>query len=317
MAQLQALRLNQCYETNPFMSSDNEVAIGLKRVDGSVKPEHAVLASAAAFIARNRARFEGYVAPDVAIVVPTAEQLSPRSLSTVAVRATVRAFYEEIGIPLRAVADHRASRDLGQPRIIVLPACRSVSDEGWRAIVGAVERGATLVCSGWFEADDAGLPAERLGAAPRPLRMIEESPGFAGAPAAVFRFPGTTPESWPAAALPGPRRVTAGLGSIVHHPLPVEWAEPTPALARFYRAALAGTNVAPRVELEAPGAGLLVVTIPFRDAWLLVAVNESSQPRQVVARRPGTRARVTFDVPPARARMAMIDPVAWTTIDAS
>ena len=97
-----------CYETNPFMNSDNEAAIGAKRVDGSAKPEHAALAAAAAFVARNRARFDGRVAPDVALVVPTSEHLSPRSLAAGATRAVVRAFYENLGIPLRAVADHRA-----------------------------------------------------------------------------------------------------------------------------------------------------------------------------------------------------------------
>lgn len=306
-----------CYETNPFMNSDNEAAIGLKRVDGSVKPEHAVLGAAAAFVARNRLRFDGYAAPDVAIIVPTAEQLSPRSLSTFAVRAAVRAFYEDLGIPLRAVAEHRAARDLGQPRVIVLPACRSVSDEGWRAIIGAVEKGATLVCSGWFETDDAGLPAERMRVEPRPLRMIEESPGFDGGAATVVRFPGTTPESWYAAAFEAPHRVARGAGAVVHHPLPLEWAEPTPALAGFYRAAIAGSTVVPRVELDGARAGLLVVTVPFRDAWLLVAINESSRPRQVAARRSGIVSRVTFDVPAGHARMAMVDPRAWTIVDAS
>ena len=306
-----------CYETNPFMNSDNEAAIGLKRVDGSVKPEHAVLATAAAFVARNRSRFDGYVTPDVTLVVPTAEQLSPRSLSATATRAAVRAFYEELGIPLRAVAEHRAARDLGQPHVIVLPACRSISDDGWGAIIGAVAKGASLICSGWFETDEAGLPAERLGVASRPLRMIEGAPGLDGGAATSFRFPGTIPESWYAAALPAPRRVARGSGTIVHHPLPIEWAEPTPSLARFYQAAI-GAMVAPRVELDGGRTpGLIVATVPFREAWLFVAINESSGARQVVARRPGAAQRVTFDVPAGYARMAIVDPHSWTIVDLS
>src|SRR5262249_6242396 len=47
-----------CYDVNPFMASDNEVAIGLKRVDQSYKPEHGVLARVAQFVARNRDRFD-------------------------------------------------------------------------------------------------------------------------------------------------------------------------------------------------------------------------------------------------------------------
>jgi hypothetical protein len=306
-----------CYETNPFMNSDNEAAIGAKRVDGSVKPEHAALAAAAAFVARNRARFDGRVAPDVALVVPTSEHLSPRSLAAGATRAVVRAFYENLGIPLRAVADHRAVRDLGRPRVIVLPACRSISDDAWGAIAAVVEQGATLISSGWFETDEAGLPAERLGGGSRPLRMYEEVPGVAGARGAVFRFSGTIPESWPAAHVAAPRRLSRGSGTIVHHPLPIEWADPTPSLAEFYRSAMSGTNVAPLVDVEGIAPGVLLVTVPFRDAWLLVAVNESSRTRSVICRRPGKTQRVAFEVEAGYGRMAFIDPRAWTLIDLS
>jgi hypothetical protein len=306
-----------CYETNPFMNSDNEAAIGAKRVDGSAKPEHAALAAAAGFVARNRARFDGRVVPDVALVIPTSEHLSPRSLAAGATRVTVRAFYEDLGIPLRAVAEHRAARDLGRPRVIVLPACRSISDDGWGAIVAAVEQGARLICSGWFETDEAALPAERLGGGSRPLRMYEEVPGVAGARGAVFRFSGTIPESWPAADLARPRRISRGAGTIVHHPLPIEWADATPSLAGFYRSAMIGTKVAPLVDLDGIAPGVLLVTVPFRDAWLLVAVNESSWARTITARRPGTRRRVSFEVDAGHGRMALIDPRAWTLIDLS
>jgi hypothetical protein len=296
-----------CYETNPFMNIDNEAAIGAKRVDGSAKPEHGILTAAAAFVARNRARFEGRIPPDVALVVPTSEHLSPRSLAQNATRQAVRAFYEELGIPLRAVAEHRAARDLERPRVILLPACRSVSDDGWKAIVAAVEQGATLICSGWFETDDVGLPAERLGGASRPLRMWEGG----------FRFSGTIPESWPAANFGAPRRISRGAGTIVQHPLPVEWADSTPALAEFYRSALADTGVAPLVDLAGLPPGVLLATLPFRDAWLLVAVNETSQKHTIAVRRPGAKQRVTFEVESGYGRMALIDQRTWSLLDVS
>jgi hypothetical protein len=59
------------------------------------------------------------------------------------------------------------------------------------------------------------------------------------------------------------------------------------------------------------------VTAPFRDAWLLVAVNESSRPGTVVARRPQTNGRVAFDVAAGCGRMALVDPGAWSLIDLS
>ena len=295
-----------CYETNPFMDSDNEAAIGVKRVDGSVKPEHRVLADAAAFVADHRERFDGYVEPDVALIVPTAEQLSSRSLAAAATRASVRTCYEDLRIRLRAVADHRADRDLGQPKAILLPACRSVSDACWGAIVAAVERGATLICSGWFETDDAGLPAERLGVGRRSLRMVETAASYDGRGAAeTLRFSGVTPESWYAADVPAPRRLSRGAGAIVHHPLPIEWADATPALAAFYRSALTAAGVTPLIVVDGdPVPGLMAVALPFRDAWLIVAVNESSGPRRLSIGRPGAVARVVLDVPAARSSFA-------------
>jgi hypothetical protein len=304
-----------CYDANPFMNSDNEAAIGLKRVDGSAKPEHGVLASAAAFVARNRTRFEGYIAPDVALIVPTSEQLSPRSLASVATRNVIRAFYEELGIPVRAVAEHCAARDLGAPRVIVMPASRSIADAAWQAVSAAVDAGAMLVCSGWFETDDAGLAAERLNVPPRPLSMIEEMADLDSTAASVFRFGTTMPESWPAADVPAPRRLARGRGTIVHHPLPIEWAEPSAALGRFYATALKGTGVDRKLERSTSAHGVVSAALPFRDAWLVVAVNESSRSQRVDARRPGTTASVTFDVDAGRGRMAFVDPRAWRLID--
>ena len=55
----------------------------------------------------------------------------------------------------------------------------------------------------------------------------------------------------------------------------------------------------------------------FRDAWLLVAINESSRAHKVVARRPKTTRSVTFDVDAGYGRMALIEPRTWTVIDLS
>jgi hypothetical protein len=147
--------------------------------------------------------------------------------------------------------------------------------------------------------------------------MIEEAAGLDG-PAETYRFGGTLPESWYAADIAGPRRLARGAGAIVHHPLPVEWSEPAPALGRFYRAALKGAALSPQVVLDGgPKPGLLLVPVLFRDAWLLVAVNESARDHQVVARRPGSSARVTFDVGAGLARMAFVDPRKWVILDLS
>lgn len=303
-----------CYETNPYMDSDNEVAIGLKRVDGSTKPEHAVLASLAGFMAQHRQRFDGHVAPDVALIVPTGDQLSVRNTALAATRAAIRALSGDLRVPVRAVAETRAAEDLGAPRLIVLPACRGIAEKAWQAIADTVEAGATLVCSGWFEADDAGVPASRLDLARRPLAAVEPA---GGETLEVVRFPGTLPESWFAAATAGSRSWSRGRGHVLHHPLPLEWAEPTPMLTRFYSDALALARVTPRVEVEGPSALLVVSVVPFARDWLIAAVNESPVDVRVALRRPGAVTRATLEVRAGWGRLAWLDPSTWTLIDAS
>ncbi len=62
---------------------------------------------------------------------------------------------------------------------------------------------------------------------------------------------------------------------------------------------------------------MLLVAVPFRSEWLLVAINESSRPHKVVARKPATTGSLAFDVNAGRARMAFIDPNAWKVVDLS
>lgn len=302
------------YDVNPYIANDNEAAIGLRRVDGSFKPEHGVLADLARFVGRHRARFDGYVEPDVVLLVPTADLLSSRDTATRATRAAVRACYETIGVRVRAVPDHRAARDLGDPRLVILPACRGVSDAGWAAVLAAVDAGATLACSGWFETDDAGLPAVRLGVERRPLRIVEDVADGQGRRES-YRFSSPLDESWYAAKGAAPSRSARGRGAILHHPLPLEWADPTPGLAAFYRTALASASITPNAVFDTGGPGLVAVIVPFRSDWLLVAVNETSAARRLQVSRPGASARFSLDVPAARSRLAVVDPRRWTVLD--
>src|SRR5262249_34190775 len=73
-----------CYEVNPYMASDNEVAIGIKRVDGSYKPEQRVWQEFAEFVHRNRERFDSPAPPEVVVIVPSGDQFSPRDDATAA-----------------------------------------------------------------------------------------------------------------------------------------------------------------------------------------------------------------------------------------
>jgi hypothetical protein len=255
-----------CYEVNPYMDSDNEVAIGLKRADGSCKPEHRVLRQLARFVADHRAAFDAPAPPGVALVLPAGDLFPPRPLETQATQRAIQILVAELGIPVQVVADHRTRGALDGAKLIVLPACRGLSQEGWDDIQHAVDHGATLLCSGSFETDDAGLPALRTGVAPRPLALVE----------GPLRYPRAITESAFAAALPSTMTDTPhGAGQLLQHALPLEWAEPTDAQLAPYRAALR----AARIPIPSPRPpGLFVRHLAFREATLVIAINESSQP---------------------------------------
>jgi hypothetical protein len=286
-----------CYDVNPYMASDNEVAIGLRRVDGSYKPEHGILREFARFVSAHRDKFDGYVEPDVVLIVPSAEMFSPRDTATGATRVAVRTLYERLGIPARAVAEYRAAEDLGSPKAIVLPATRGLSSAAWSAIEAAVNRGARLIASGWFETDDAGLPATRLGVDRRPLSAAEGN----------LRFGGTLPESWFAAAGDGqPAVITRGAGAIHHHPLPLEWADRTDAAEAHYRAALAAAGVTPVAFIDGRiPEGCTIRILPMAESLLIVGINESST-AQTVRVRQGAR-RVEVVMPAGMTEMMLVN----------
>ena len=61
----------------------------------------------------------------------------------------------------------------------------------------AADVGVDLVADGWFETDDVGLPALRLGPGDgrRPLSAVEDAVIASNEPALTVRFPGALPSA--------------------------------------------------------------------------------------------------------------------------
>lgn len=292
-----------CYHVNPYMASDNEVAIGAIRVDGSYKPEHEVLRTFSEFFARNREAFGGTVEADVVLVWPATDTFPPRVLGGNGTRRSVEILVEQLGVDVQVVPEPRLEEDLEQPLAIVLPACRGLSDRGWRAIMKRVSKGSVLLCSGWFERDDAGRPKSRLGVGRRGLAKVEGE-GLVY-PLGVFQSAfAADHDHWP-------RRQDWGRGVIHHYPVPLEWSERSPIQERAYRsmieAARVGSgNIPPALRGR---KGLFVRAVEFDEARLLVIINETSKSIEVTGNVLGDRAgeadRVAF--PPQVTRMILLD----------
>ena len=256
-----------CYDVNPYMAIDNEVAIGLHRVDGSYKPEHAVLRAFAAFVAANKAAFESPKEPEVALVVPTGDLFSARDHATQSVRRAIQTLCERLETPVQVVAEHRLPGDLPSVKQIYLPACRGLADTAWDAITTAMRGGAQLTCSGSFECDDVGNTATRLGVGRRTLAQVEHWDGQ------DLRYPLAIYES--AFAAQGAPTILAAQG-LRHVPVPLEWADSPEVAVRLL--ATKGKPVHP--------PGLTVRRFEFRSATLLVAVNEAKEARTLAGTNP-------------------------------
>jgi hypothetical protein len=272
------------------MPSDNEVAIGLRRPDGSYKPEHRILSDLADFISRHGQLFLEPAEPEVTVVVPFAEIFGPRNLQTAATRLLVRNLMELQGTPIRMVSEYRTGEQLGEPDLIVLPACSGISDRAWADILAAVENGSTLHCSGYFEADDAGLPAERLGARRRPLMLVETAADPPETEAEGWlRYPLEAVETGFAADHGAmPLEIPHGRGLIRHYALPLEWAESNHLQRYYHSLSLHTSGTARPGRFTARSAeGLGVYFQDFTGHTLAVAINETATPQNLTLIRLG------------------------------
>lgn len=251
--------VNWAWEINPYMASDNEVAIGVRRADGSYKPELDVLRRFARFFERTRELLVEPEPAEVALVLPASDHYSPRELQARGTRRALELLVQQ-GVDVRVVHEHDPSA-LGTPRLIVLPACRGISSPVWRAIQEALDHGAHLMCSGWFEADDAELPALRIGARRARLERYEHE--------GRLHYPLEITESAFRA-----REAVAPRPNVTHHAWPIEWADRSSVQVELYREVLVRVlgDVDPRPE------GLTVRRLPTSRGELFVVVNERAEP---------------------------------------
>jgi hypothetical protein len=250
------------------------------------------------------------------MVVPFSGIFGPRDLEIGATRQVIRSVMTPGGEQVQAVSEYRTGEDLGSPLLIILPATNGISDGAWRDIMDAVDRGAVLHCSGWFEQDDARLPASRLGVERCPLALHELGEPTESEFVPYLAYPLEAVESGYAAAHgQTPRWFDLGAGMVRHFAYPLEWTitESTSDMYLTLSRNVARNRTDSSRPVTAYGwhPGLDVYRLTFTDTHLLVAINEASVERTARFWRTGDSGRrenlyeITF--PPGVTRMLLVE----------
>ncbi|NLC55884.1 MAG: hypothetical protein GX774_03490 [Armatimonadetes bacterium] len=289
------------------------VSLGLVRDDGTADPELEALSAFSRFVERNRQHLAGREPEPAVMVVPQSGLLSPGSLAIAATQACVQAFHQASPVGLRAVNEYTLA-DLGEARLILLPAARLLRQEAWEALLEHVATGATLLITGPIDEDEHWQRRERLAelglaAHTHPVAR-EESVLLEGRPL-TLRFGGDKPYRVDKAVLVGrPAEVTVvphGHGRLLFAPLPFELADSLEPLVALYAAAVAYSGLPPPFTLAGEAPGVLVRALWCRQAVLYGLISQCAEDRQVEILHGAQAVRLTARVPARRAVLLLVD----------
>ncbi len=270
------------WNTNPYMKSDNEAAIGLHRIDGTAKPELKPVSEYARFIAHHKHLMIGRVDEEVVMVIPHSQIFSTRNFGTEATQKCVRTIAYHCRVPLRAVSEYRLSGLKNPPRLLVVPSPRVLTEEAWVALLSLAEKGSTVLLTGAIDADEHWMPAERskqIGFPATTVPIVEEEFLSVGRNDFKVSFRGDKLQRLEKAVIAqsGDSLVTKphGKGTILWCPLPVELSDGVTASVLVYRHALQVAGVESIVGYKNDDLSVLIIPTIYSDTMLYTCISES------------------------------------------
>ncbi|MCC6483249.1 MAG: cellulase family glycosylhydrolase [Armatimonadetes bacterium] len=282
------------WNTNVYMDSDNEVGIGFLRADGTEKPELDAFRAIAEFFRSNAEKMTGRQREEAVIVIPHSNLFSARCLADRATRTAVRALEYGAGISTRCVSEYRMA-DLGQPRLIVLPVARNLRPDCWKALLGKVEQGSTLLATGFIDCDDYWRRVERLDRLgikthSVPVHRCEDLRYDAGAPVEPTHtravFSGEALQRVDRAVVCGSNDssifvVSHGKGKVIYCAVPLEVSSNADeCVIPIYLRAAREAGISHCEDISDMETEVLRRREVFKDYTLLIEVNEASSKRQ-------------------------------------
>ncbi len=309
--------LEWVWNVNAMMANDNETPIGAIRPDGTEKPEADVLAGFAQFAGRSPQSFTRIELPQVTIV--TSQSLLYTGMNALALSAQKKAlralaYYDHT--PARMLPENRLD-ELGDPKLVILPAPQAFTEAAWQQLLGYVARGGCLLVSGPLARDEHWQIIDRLsplhiqaGLVPlavrqsalrlsseAPLMQITYPPEVQQAPVEVLRFAD-------GASL---KQIVHGRGKILWAADPVEFAENYEPTATLYAYALTAVGVSPVFKQIHPlSPGILAFPTVLKDAVLYSFSSESLDDTDVDIEDSTTKAHLHFRLAAQRGAVILL-----------
>jgi hypothetical protein len=267
------------WNSNCYMPSDNEAAIGLLRADGAAKPELAALRGVAEFVAAAQRHLVGREDERVLMVVPHSNMFSVRNTSTDATKMAVRVMQYRCRVGMAAVSEYAVTPAMRAPRLVVVPAPLVLRQDAWEGLLAWARRGSLVLVTGPIDRDEHGNRVERL-----------ERLGIRG----------------PDVAAVVQRTIPLGLGAVLWSPQPAESSSDPEATAVLYRWALGQAGIEPAFSVDGADASILVHAAAYQSCVLFTLVSEN--PRAVTVHLYHRESHQGFDVvlPPERAALLLV-----------
>jgi hypothetical protein len=301
------------WNTNPYMPSDNEAAIGFHRADGTAKPELEPMRRLARFIAANRELMHGRREDDVVMVIPHSQMFSTRNFATEATRRCVRVMNEHFSAAVAAVSEYRPLAR--PPKLLIMPSPRTINQQCWETLLLSAEQGSIVLLTGIIDADDRWLPVERsksLGVEAVSKPVAEEEFLRIGDSEVRLSYRGEKIQRIEKAVIqpdqtPTVITVPRGSGKLIWCPLPVELSETDDATVALYRYAMHQAGVAPVCSVEPVNSGVTVIPAMFETAVLYTLISESDRNTDIVLTHLEPKTELKIPLPAGRAAMAFVD----------
>jgi hypothetical protein len=296
------------WNTNPYMNSDNEAAIGLLRADGSAKPELQPVMDFAKFFNDGKRYMEKRKSEDVLMVIPHSQMFSTRNYATEATQKCIRILYYRLHTQAGTVSEYGLDSISSPPKLIIVPSPRVLNAKVWEALKKKANEGATILITGPFDADEHWLPVNRskqLGfdAHTNPV-MNEESLDINGAQFTVSyrgdKLQRIEKSEFDASGISKVQTIPRGKGTIIWSPLPVEASDSPDAIIALYDYALKTAKVSPIFSVEENDPSVLILPSVYKDAVLYILVSETDRDMDVRFTHLENNTRLSIQVPAQR-----------------